>query len=83
MVPTSGSRRHRRRSQVVSAATLRDLREVVKLVGELRAEILQALDHEAVRFDPAETAAERADFLGYGDYLILMARSPRGNTWRR
>lgn len=64
---------------VILAATPKDLREVVKLVGEFRNEILHALGHGGFRFDPAETAAERGEFLEHADYVILIARSPRGH----
>lgn len=64
---------------VVAHATAKDLREIVKLVGEFRKEILQALGHDRFRFDPSATAAERAEFLENSDYFILIARSPRGH----
>lgn len=56
-----------------------DVQEVAVMVGELLAEIMDAIGIQAFNFDLAETAARLEDFLNREKYFVFVARNRSGN----
>lgn len=63
----------------VLKATASDVPEVAEMVGELLAEIMNAIGIQAFNFDLAETASRLTDFLNQEKYFVFVARSASGN----
>lgn len=63
----------------VQKATASDAREVAEMVGELLAEIMNAIGIQAFNFDLAETTSRLTDFLNQEKYFVFVARGASGN----
>ena len=63
----------------VQKATASDAPEVAKMVGELLAEIMNAISIQAFNFDLAEATSRLTDFLNQEKYFVFVARSATGN----
>jgi|SRR5674476_357665 len=59
----------------IQRATINDAREVAVMVGELLAEIMNAIGVQAFNFDLDETTARLEDFLSHDKYFVFVARS--------
>lgn len=59
----------------IRRATAGDSEEVAVMVGELLAEIMDAIGEQAFHFDLAETASRLTDFLDRENYFVFMALS--------
>lgn len=59
----------------IQKATSNDAREVAVMVGELLAEIMNAIGVQAFNFDLDETTARLTDFLNHEKYFVFVARS--------
>ncbi|MDX8399931.1 MAG: GNAT family N-acetyltransferase [Gallionellaceae bacterium] len=64
-------------SYTIHRATADDAPEVAVMVGELLAEIMNAIDVQAFNFDLAETTARLKDFISNDKYFVFVAR--KGN----
>lgn len=62
-------------SITIHRATADDAQEVAVMVGELLAEIMDAIGVQAFNFDLAETTARLKDFLSHEKYFVFVARS--------
>ena len=69
-------------SITISSATADDAQEIAIMVGELLAEIMNAIGVQAFEFDLGETTARLKDFLCQEKYFVFIARdenlSPAG-----
>jgi hypothetical protein len=59
----------------IQRATSGDAREVAVMVGELLAEIMNAINVQAFDFDLEETTARLKDFLDREKYFVFVARN--------
>lgn len=59
----------------IQKATAADAPSVAVLVGELLAEIMQAIEVQAFNFDFDETTARLADFINREKYFVFVARN--------
>lgn len=59
-------------------ATGSDAQEIAVMVGELLAEIMNAIDVQAFNFDLADTASRLMDFLAREKYVVFIARGGDG-----
>lgn len=59
----------------IHRVTTDDAQEVAVMVGELLAEIMNAIDVQAFNFDLDETTARLKDFLSNEKYFVFVARS--------
>ena len=59
----------------IQRATAGDAHEVAVMVGELLAEIMNAIGIQAFNFDLAETISRLKDFLDHEKYFVFVARS--------
>jgi GNAT superfamily N-acetyltransferase len=66
-------------TQVLSIhrASTDDAAEIAGMVGELLAEIMDAIGNQAFNFDLAETTDRLADFLDREKYFVFVARDAR------
>lgn len=64
----------------ISAATADDAGEVAIMVGELLAEIMNAVGVQAFNFDLAETSCRLEDFLRQKKYFVFIARADDGGA---
>lgn len=62
-------------SITIHRATADDAQEVAVMVGELLAEIMNAIGVQAFNFDLEETTARLQDFLNHEKYFVFVARS--------
>jgi len=62
----------------IQRATASDAPEIAPLVGELLAEIMNAIGVQAFNFDLAETTARLADFIAREKYFVFVARDAGG-----
>jgi len=62
----------------IQRATASDAQEVAVMVGELLAEIMNAIGVQAFNFDFAETTSRLQDFLNREKYFVFVARSGSG-----
>jgi GNAT superfamily N-acetyltransferase len=60
---------------VINRATADDAQEIAVMVGELLAEIMNAIGVHAFNFDLDETTARLKDFLEHEKYFVFIARS--------
>ncbi len=58
----------------IDAAGVDDAPEVAAMVGELLAEIMQAIGEQSFNFDLADTGARLADFIANARYFVFVAR---------
>lgn len=58
----------------IAAAAVADAPEVAAMVGELLAEIMQAIGEQSFHFDLADTSARLADFIANARYFVFLAR---------
>jgi len=63
----------------IQRAIASDAQEVAVMVGELLAEIMNAIGVQAFNFDLAETISRLTDFLDHEKYFVFVARSESGN----
>jgi GNAT superfamily N-acetyltransferase len=63
----------------IQRAGVGDAQEVAVMVGELLAEIMNAIGVQAFNFDLAETTSRLEDFLDREKYFVFVARSASGN----
>jgi len=63
----------------IRTATASDAPEIAVMVGELLAEIMNAIGVKAFNFDLAETTSRLQDFLGQEKYFVFVARGGSGN----
>ncbi|MDR1994249.1 N-acetyltransferase [Azonexus sp.] len=63
----------------IQRATANDAQEIAIMVGELLAEIMNAIGVQAFNFDLAETASRLEDFLNREKYFVFVARGESGN----
>ena len=59
----------------IQRATIGDAREIAVMVGELLAEIMDAIGIQAFNFDLAETTSRLQDFLNLEQYFVFVGRS--------
>lgn len=64
----------------IHRATAGDTKEVAVMVGELLAEIMDAIGEQAFHFDLAETASRLTDFLDREKYFVFMALNESGQS---
>jgi GNAT superfamily N-acetyltransferase len=64
----------------IQRATADDAREVAIMVGELLAEIMDAIGIQAFNFDLAETISRLTDFLTHEKYFVFVARAGSGKA---
>lgn len=62
-------------SITIHRATSDDAQEVAVMVGELLAEIMNAIGVQAFNFDLGETTARLKDFLNHEKYFVFIVRS--------
>jgi len=62
----------------IQKAMANDAQEVAAMVGELLAEIMNAIGVQAFNFDLAETTSRLQDFLSREKYFVFVARSESG-----
>jgi GNAT superfamily N-acetyltransferase len=62
-------------SITIHRATADDALEVAVMVGELLAEIMNAIGVQAFNFDLTDTTARLKDFLSHEKYFVFVARS--------
>lgn len=62
----------------IETARAGDAREVAVMVGELLAEIMNAIGVQAFNFDLVETTARLEDFLDREKYFVFVARTGSG-----
>lgn len=62
----------------IKRAIANDAPEVAAMVGELLAEIMNAIDTRAFNFDLAETTARLEDFIKSEKYFVFIARDTSG-----
>ncbi len=62
-------------SITIHRATADDAQEVAVMVGELLAEIMNAIGVQAFNFDLTDTTARLKDFLSHEKYFVFVARS--------
>ena len=63
----------------IQRASVGDAPEVAVMVGELLAEIMNAIGEQAFNFDLAETTSRLKDFLDREKYFVFVARNGSGN----
>lgn len=63
----------------IQRAVADDVREVAVMVGELLAEIMNAIGIQAFNFDLAETTSRLQDFVGREKYFVFVARDENAN----
>ena len=63
----------------IQRAIASDAQEVAVMVGELLAEIMNAIGVQAFNFDLAETTSRLQDFLNREKYFVFVARGESGN----
>lgn len=63
----------------IQRAIASDAQEVAEMVGELLAEIMNAIGIQAFNFDLAETTFRLQDFLNREKYFVFVARGGDGN----
>jgi leucyl aminopeptidase (aminopeptidase T) len=63
----------------VQKATASDAPEVAEMVGELLAEIMNAIGIQAFNFDLAETTSRLTEILNQEKYVAFVARGASGN----
>jgi GNAT superfamily N-acetyltransferase len=71
---------HMSENFTIHRATAGDTKEVAVMVGELLAEIMDAIGEQAFHFDLAETASRLTDFLDRENYFVFMALSESGQS---
>lgn len=64
----------------IQRATADDAQEVAVMVGELLAEIMNAIGVQAFNFNLEETTARLKDFLDREKYFVFVARNKSGDT---
>lgn len=62
----------------IQRATAKDAQEVAVMVGELLAEIMNAIGVRAFNFDLDETISRLTDFLKHEKYFVFVARASSG-----
>jgi GNAT superfamily N-acetyltransferase len=63
----------------IRRATAEDAHEVAVMVGELLAEIMNAIGVQVFNFDLAETIARLTDFLNHEKYFVFVAHAGGGD----
>jgi GNAT superfamily N-acetyltransferase len=63
----------------VQKVTASDALEIAEMVGELLAEIMNAIGVQAFNFDLSETTTRLTDFLNQEKYFVFVARGGSGN----
>jgi GNAT superfamily N-acetyltransferase len=63
----------------IERATTKDASEIAEMVGELLAEIMNAIGVPAFNFDLAETTTRLKDFLDREKYFVFVTRSDNGS----
>jgi GNAT superfamily N-acetyltransferase len=64
----------------IQSGTTDDANDVAAMVGELLAEIMNAIGDQAFNFDLDETIARLKDFLDREKYFVFVARNNNGNA---
>lgn len=64
----------------IHRATVDDSGEVAAMVGELLAEIMDAIGTQAFNFDLAETTVRLRDFIDRDRYFVFVAREDTGSA---
>ncbi len=64
---------------IIQRATTDHSHDVAVMVGELLAEIMNAIDIQAFNFDLDDTTARLKDFLSHDKYFVFVARSENMN----
>jgi GNAT superfamily N-acetyltransferase len=64
----------------IQRATASDAPDVAVMVGELLAEIMNAIGIQAFNFDLAKTTSRLTDFLDREKYFVFVARSESGSS---
>lgn len=62
----------------IQRATAKDAVEIAEMVGELLAEITNAIGIQAFNFNFAETASRLTDFINQEKYFVFVARNENG-----